>query len=314
MRNVEIDKGGYRYKWVVRGVDEEACVEDIWDNQRTRLTDYMAAGFAERYGCKVEVESVRLMTRNQYQAYLERNARRVNGDEGYSMEDFRRDARLVEVLPFLLEGFGLDDEVQGLINEYFDSVSYLGNGDACFMCSVGSSMGVSLIAEAFGCEVVCNQGFDGFYKNDNDRFLLGFWDGEISFLICASQKNYEAQLAELRQFYEMDDNDVCLEVYFDDVHVDNIFVPRENVDMAISAVVQRGYEGYCRDVKGIWETFVGQGKVPDIRFCVAEQLCLEKDLKKTLAEKPLVERLMDAKERADGLDVEANMDREMGLF
>lgn len=292
MRNVDIDKGGVRYKWVVRGVDEEACVEDIWDNQRTRLTEYLAEAFVDRYGCVVEMERVRLMTRNQYQAYLERNASRVNGNEGYSMDDFRRDAGLVEVLPFALEGFGLDDEVQGLINEYFDSVSYMENGDARFMCSVGSSVGAGLIAEAFGCEAVCHQGFDGFYKNDIDRFLLGFWGGEVSFLVCTSQRNYEAQLAELYRFYEMDDNDVCLEVYFDDVHVDNLVVPRENVEMAISSVLQR--------------EFSGMEKAIDIRFRAVE-------VEKPLLEKPLAETLDDAERRSSECLEKVTVE-EKGLF
>lgn len=278
MKNVKIDKNGFRYSWVVRGVDENACVADIEENLRTELTDYAAAMFAEKYGCIADVTRYKLMSHNQYQVFLQNNAKRLCEDKSYTAEDYRRDAEMVEVLPFQLERFGLDLELQEFINERFASISYTPAGDAFLRCHVGSNVSVNLMAQELGCDMVCNQGFNGFYKNDLSRFILEFSDGDVSLVICSSQKSYAAQLAEFNRFYEIEDSDICLEVYFDNVHMDNVFVTRENVMMVISSLLQRGYDGYNPVVKDCWEELLSHKKAPSLSFRVVEAPTMVKDI------------------------------------
>lgn len=277
MKKVAIDKGGFRYKWTVRGIDENACIDDIVENSRTELPDYISTVFAEAFGCVAEVEKVRVLSHNQYQAFLQNNATRLYEDVSYTLEDYRRDADGVEVMPFRLEQFGLSSDVQEFINKRFASISYTSTGDACLRCHVNSTVGVKFMADALGCDVVCNQEFNGFYKNDKNKFILEFCDGNVSLLICSSQKSYATQLAEFNQFYEIEDYDVCLEVYFDNVHMDNVFLPRENVGIAISSMLQRGYDGYDESVKARWEDFLSQRKSPSISFLAVETPTMVRD-------------------------------------
>lgn len=307
MKNVEIDKGGFRYKWTVRGVNVDACINDIIDNSRTELSDYTAAVFAEEFGCVAEVERVKVMSHNQYQAFLQHNANRLYEDVSYTLEDYRRDADGVEVLPFCLEQFRLDASVQEFINQRFTSISYTASGDACLRCHLNSSIGVKLMADELGCESVCNQGFNGFYKKDKNRLILEFCEGDISLLICSSQKSYAAHLAEFNRFYEIEDYDICLEVYFDNVHMDNIFLTRENVGIAISSMLQRGYDGYDESVKARWEEFLRQKKSPNLSFRAVEAPTMVRDIdfyaakpkEKETSEKSVSQLLDDASVRSE---------------
>ena len=243
VKQVVIDRDGMRYKWVVLGLDEDACAADIEVKQMTEMSDYIGTVFGEKYGCAVTLEPVRLMSRNQYQAYLQGNAQRMVDDVGYTIDDYRRDAKRVEVLPFQLDGFRLSSGQKAVMDNRFTSISYTQEGDACLRGRVGSTVGVGLIAKELGCELVCKQDFSGFYKSDLHKFILEFADGDVSLLICKSHMSYANRLAELHQNFEISGYDVCLEIYFDNVHMDNMFVPREHVPMAISSLMQRGFEG-----------------------------------------------------------------------
>ena len=234
MKNVEINKDGFRYLWTVRGVNEDACIADIVDNSRVELSDYTAAVFAEEFGCVAEVKKMRLMSLNP------------------SVEEF--------------------------INKRFTSVSYTSSGDACLRGHLNSSVSVRFIADELGCEIVCNQGINGFYKNDSDRLILEFCESDVSLLICSSEKNYVAHLAEFNRFYDIANCNICLEVYFDNVHMDDVFLPRENVEMAISSMLQRGYDGYDEKVKARWEGFLMQQKAPSITFRAIEVPAMARDI------------------------------------
>lgn len=286
MRSIKIDKDGFRYTWTIRGLNETACAADIEANQRTAQTDYVAAMFAERYGCIAEVQKLRLMSHNQYQAFLENNAKRMRFDESYTFDDYTRDAASVEVLPFRLEQFGLDEPSLSLINKRFSSIGYTNGGDACLQGRAHSSVSVRYLAEELGCELVCNQGFSGFYKNDKRGLILEFSDCDLLLVVCKTQRNYAAQLAELNDFYEVDGRDICLEVFFDNIHMDNIFLPRENVSVAISSVLQRGFDGYDETVKKSWRELYKRDKVPIIGFRVVEAPIMVQDLEYSDAEVP----------------------------
>lgn len=278
MKNVVIDRDGYRYRWTVRGLDEGACARDIKENGRTGLSDYRAVMFGEQYGCVAEVKRVRLMSHNQYLAYMQHNANRLYADDSYSVEDYRRDADRVEVLPFRLERFKLDAFIEEYVNKRFTSISYTPEGDACLQCSITSSVGADFIAQALGCEAVCNQGYSGFFKNDTQRLILEFCEGEASLLICGSQKTYAAHLAEYKRAFDIQGYDVCLEVYFDNVHMDNLFLPKENVGMVISSLLQRGYDGYNKEIKSCWEALLAKKQNPKLSFRVVEAPAMVRDL------------------------------------
>ena len=320
MKNVVIDKDGFRYKWTVRGLGEDACIDDIINNSRTVLSDFIADMFATEFGCIANVERVRVMSHNQYQAFLQHNANRLCEDAGYTLEDYRRDAEGVELLPFRLEQFDLDSGVQDFINQRFTSISYTPAGDACLQCHVTSSVGSRFIADALGCELVCNQGFSGFYKNDRSRLLLEFCEGSVSLLICGSQKSYAAQLAEFNRFYEIEEYGVCLEVFFDNVHMDNVFVPRENVGMAISSMLQRGYAGYDEKVKACWEELLRKRKSPSISFRVVESPTMVRDFDfcvskpKDGGERSVTQLLEDAVVRSEGEKHDVGGFRDRGMI
>lgn len=65
------------------------------------------------------------------------------------------------------------------------------------------------------------------------------------------------------------EDNACVQVYFDGVHMDNVYVPVDKADEAISSLVQHGYDNYNGDVKADWERDGGRPN-PDISFKVVE--------------------------------------------
>lgn len=145
------------------------------------------------------------MTHNEFVEFMKKNAERVHTDKEYSMADYNRDCDNVEVLPFDLEHFGLvfSEEQMKVINAYFteESVSKLGN-----MRLVGHLTYLSerVVANRLGIDMVENGSYSGFGKNDANRCVFEFCEGDIYLIFCESQKEYLAELKSYCEFYKVE--------------------------------------------------------------------------------------------------------------
>ncbi len=206
MKNTVVRKDGYKYKWSVRGGNEVACVADIERNGRTGLTDYVEHVFAERYGCAAEVVAVREMTHNQYHEFLAANASRLYAEEGYTMADYKRDADSVEVLSFDLSAYQerLSDSAIQAINDLLNTerTSRLGN---MLLEGHGSDEYVWLLAKKLGCVLVCDNYYNGFYKNDKALCVMEFCEGDVSLILCGSEEAYRAEVERHNKFYQVEE-------------------------------------------------------------------------------------------------------------
>ena len=348
MRSIIVEKEGQKFKWTVEGLNEKACLSDIEFNKRVLLTDYVATMFSDRYGCIASVEQVREMTHNQFRKFLEDNASRLYTDGHYTIEDYNRDADSVVILDYDLDRFHLSEDVQKIINRFFDTDEVNSLGHALFRGHLVNDNYIGPIANYLGCESVCLESYRGFYKSDANKCLFSYCEGDINLVLCENEKEYQEEVASYCNFYEIENDlaerdfkvgsynlylddkfenkayneievdsfilycsneypgsslkvtqdvmdginescvdvtsdfldrlrdklpqaeiDACIEVYFDGVHMDNVFCPMSNANAMISSLVQYGYENYNVDVKEDWERDGGR-KNPDLSFKVVD--------------------------------------------
>ena len=293
MQNTVVRKDGYKYKWTVRGQNETPCVRDIERNGRTGLTDYVATMFNERYGCVAEVVAVREMTHNQYQEFLADNASRLYANEGYTIADFKRDADSVDVLSFDLTLYKerLSDSAIQAINDLLtrERTSRLGN---LLLEGHGDDDFIRLLAYKLDCDLVCDHYYNGFYKNDKSWCVMEFCEGDVYLILCPTVEAYRAEVESSNKFYGVEealdvfgvgesvvpfqegeevrtaeDDNARIDVYFDGVHMDSVYVSMADADKMIITMAQYGYDDYNADVKEDWERNGGRPN-PDLSFKV----------------------------------------------
>ena len=86
------------------------------------------------------------------------------------------------------------------------------------------------------------------------------------------------------------EDNACIEVYFDGVHVDNVYTSIDKAEAMEYSLVQNGYDNYNGDVKEDWERSGGRYN-PDLSFIVVEY-----------PEKTVNALISDAKERSARTD------------
>ena len=143
------------------------------------------------------------MTHNEYMEYMKANANRLYTEKGYTMADYNRDCDSVEVLDYDLSRFGLSfsEEQLRVVNSYFteENVSRLGN--TMLRGHVMREGAHHLLANTLGMDVVVDRFYNGFFKNDADRCLLGFCEGDITLTLCETAEAYKQELASSVEFY-----------------------------------------------------------------------------------------------------------------
>lgn len=207
MKKTVIERDGYRYKWCVRGLNETSCINDIESNHRIALPDHIAVMFAERYGCVAEVEEVRVMTHNQYQEYLKSNVNRLHTEEAYTMENYKKDAARVDVLDFDLSKFNLPwpENIVEAINDLFSSETVNERGNLLLKGHVVYDSTVYVLANKLDCNIVCDNGFNGFFKNDENKCVLEFCEGDIYLTLCETKEAYNAEVESFTKFYKIEE-------------------------------------------------------------------------------------------------------------
>lgn len=315
----------------------------------------------------ISVLTVNEMTHNEYQEFLKKNASRLYNDKDYTMADYKKDADSVFILDFDLEKFGLTDDMKKCINIMFDAESVNNNGNMRLSGHVMNNDYYWTIAHNLGCEVVCDNYYNGFLKNDEAQVVFSFCEGDISLILCETKEAYLDEVRDYCEFYKISmesvytfvdgsfnifvdghfetkafnendletfvmslvkenpkvnlsvtkdwndgykntfvditsgvlrtvneqlhalKNEACIEVYFDGVHMDSVYVPMDKADEMISSLVQHGYDNYNVDVKEDWERDGGR-KNPDLSFkVVAVENVLDKVIENAKEKSSLTE-------------------------
>lgn len=204
------------------------------------------------------------MTKNEYNAFLEKNAERLHTEADYTLQDFKRDAESVQVLGFELSRFQLNEKDCGVINAMFETEQSAGDR-ALFRGHVLESRFVNLIANTLSLKNICDKGHNGFFCSDEKRCVFEFCEGDISLSIYNSDFAYRVGLDEYNKFYELPREMVCIKVLFDGVHMDNVFKPFIDIEETIKSIIEGGYADYNGGVKADWEE-AGRRINPRITF------------------------------------------------
>lgn len=144
------------------------------------------------------------MTHNEYQEFLKKNASRLFNDSGYTMADYKKDADSVIVLDFDLEKFGLTDDMKKCINIMFDTESANKNGNMRFSGHVMNNDYYWTIAHNLGCELVCDNYYNGFFKNDEAQVVFSFCEGDINLILCETKDAYLEEVRGYCEFYKVE--------------------------------------------------------------------------------------------------------------
>lgn len=147
---------------------------------------------------------VLVMSKNEYQEYLNRNAERLHTDANYSLHDYNRDAESVQVLGFELDKFNLTENDCEIVNQMFESDSIDRLGNVCLYGHLLYNELVNAIADTLECTLVCDNGHNGFYKHDEKRCVLEFCEGDITLVLCETDKAYQEELDGFCEFYELE--------------------------------------------------------------------------------------------------------------
>lgn len=221
------------------------------------------------------------MTHNEYQEFLKNNASRFYTDSNYTMEDYNRDAENVIIKGFELNKFPLTDEMKELINSIFKSERVSRMDNLLLDGFLPSNTGIYSLAAALGCELVCDNGLNGFFRNDKERFLLEFCEGDLYLEICETDIDYKKALDSSCEFYKKSSVPFEVKIFdeesfdYDKARIGDI-VTQKVVDIAMdslpsvsmsSATFQRVKSGD----NGLWkfcgDCFAGEntirGKEPD---------------------------------------------------
>ena len=185
------------------------------------------------------------MTHNEYMEFLQKNAARLHTDNGYTMEDYKRDADNVDILGFDLERFGLSAEMQKVINDGFESDSVNGRGHTCMRGHYFDWGFVSKIANGLECDEVASGAYNGFFKNDSARLVLSWCEGDITLVLCDSKEAYFNELDTCFKFYKVDWRvfvEGAYNLYLDGEFVGKAFTEKEVKDFILRNAKENGAE------------------------------------------------------------------------
>ena len=202
------------------------------------------------------------MTKNEYNEFLRKNAERLQTDADYNLQDFNRDADSAQVLGFNLDNFKFSDVERQIIDKMFDAEDRDKNGNLLLRGHVIDRSFVNMIANTLGCRCDCDKHYNGFYSNSDKYCILEFCEGDISLTICETSDAYYKACETYYTFYGLRREDVCLKVYFDDIHIDDVFVPKDKAEETIASILKYGYADYNADVKEDYKKMTGSNPNP----------------------------------------------------
>lgn len=151
----------------------------------------------------VEVGGRLRMTHNEYMEFDKRNLDRLRVDPHYSMADYKRDAEQVEIIGFDLDRFGLSLETQNFIDRTFSTDTADRYGNVVLQEYVRDREFVSQIAEELGCVLAWDNGYGGFFWNNDRKCILAFCRGDLSLVLCEDAEAYRKAVEGYNRFYHV---------------------------------------------------------------------------------------------------------------
>lgn len=197
------------------------------------------------------------MTHNEYQEFLNNNANRLYTDSNYTIEDYARDAHNVVIKGFDLNKFPLTDEMKELINSMFKSDRISRMGNLLLDGFLPSNTGIYSLAATLGCKIVCDNGLSGFFRNDKERFLLKFCEGDLYLEICETDMDYKKALDSSCEFYKKSPVPFEVKIFdeesfdYDKARIGDIVTQRV-VDIAMNSLPPVSMLSDCAQPGGAW--------------------------------------------------------------
>lgn len=143
-----------------------------------------------------------VMTNNEYQEYLKKNASRIYNEEGYTMKNYNEDADNVELLDFDLSMYNLPDDVKMAINSYFMEETTDRNDHRMFKGRSMSEGQWCRITYALKLKRVYGYYYSGYCYNNELKMYMTYCEGDLYLKIYENQEEYETRLQETIKWYE----------------------------------------------------------------------------------------------------------------
>lgn len=153
----------------------------------------------------VEVGGRLRMTHNEYMEFDKRNLDRLRVDPNYSMADYKRDAERVEIIGFDLDRFEFSPGTRNFIDKTFSTDTADRYGNVMLQEYVRDREVVSQIAEELGCVLAWDNGYGGFFRNDDWKCILAFCRGDLSLVLCEDEEAYRKAVEGYNRFYHVKD-------------------------------------------------------------------------------------------------------------
>lgn len=146
-------------------------------------------------------KEVKIMTHNEFDKYLEEIANRVYTDPNYNILDYKRDADSVIVKGFELEKSFLSEDHKTIVNEFFDTNDLTNNGNMFLRGHLNCYDMIYGFAKMLSCETICDNGLTSYFRNDKEKIILTFSEGDIALTVCNSEEEFQKEVTAADIFY-----------------------------------------------------------------------------------------------------------------
>lgn len=151
----------------------------------------------------VEDKVIKKMTHNEYEKYLEELANKLHTDKDYNLHDFHRDTDMVVVTGFDLDKFLLSEERKAVINSFFTSDTLNESNNMLLQGRLVNGDMIYSLSLMLNCKPVQDNGLNSYFKNDEERLILTYCEGDISLVICDTETAYQKEVDSHNEFYKV---------------------------------------------------------------------------------------------------------------
>ena len=143
---------------------------------------------------------MKIMTKNEYQAYLKECANRWYTDKSYTKEKFDADLDSVEILDFDLSNFKLDPEIEKWINILFKEEDIDRNGNLMLRgFSRGEMIDVEKLKLHYG---EYGRSLSLWAYSDEEMLLYTYCEGDTTLTLLNNPEIYKKNKHEMLEWYK----------------------------------------------------------------------------------------------------------------
>lgn len=143
------------------------------------------------------------MTHNEYREFLQDNSAKIwKKDFNYSMSDYAKDSKSVEILPFNLKKFNLSKDIEKIVNDNFTHEYINEDGEPVIKGFVNSEDGWYNLINKLNIKHVINNSYNGYCYNDENNFYMDYCECDVYLKLFTNKEEYKKSLDKTIKWYE----------------------------------------------------------------------------------------------------------------